>query len=301
MPYREGSINSPYGLPLLKSADECEVALELAGPGKIEGQTVMLIPDVIRGLAALVIQNCLVEWGGVGGFVTEGFANMVNHVTAPDANLNSPYPPSSSFVTLTVSNIAGDPSPGGYDSQIPIKLGQHLRDKLVNSKGKSSTAPSYEEFFMRAAIMEQEGGGGQEPWWTSRQHTDDMTYECDAHLGSPRVVDCGKLEFSQLGASSDTVRISAGAPKVLATGGCHIAISASIAAVITWGGIKAALEMLIGLCVANPRQSSVGGKAYYGHHIVPGARSKRASAISGLNALPKHVNVTVYEQGRFTP
>ena len=51
----------------------------------------MLIPDVIRAQAGWVIQNCLVEWGGVGGFVTKGFANMVNHVTAPDANLNSPY------------------------------------------------------------------------------------------------------------------------------------------------------------------------------------------------------------------
>lgn len=116
-----------------------------------------------------------------------------------------------------MSNLDGDPSPGGHDSQIPIKLGQHLRDKLVNSKGKSTTAPSYEEFFVKAASMEREGGGS-EPWWTPRQHTDDMTYECDAHLGSPRVVDCGKLEYSQLGAPSDTVRISAGAPKILTTG-----------------------------------------------------------------------------------
>lgn len=51
----------------------------------------MLIPDVIRGLAGRVIEACVVEWGGAGGFVTEGFANMVNHVTAPNANLLLPY------------------------------------------------------------------------------------------------------------------------------------------------------------------------------------------------------------------
>lgn len=51
----------------------------------------MLIPDVIRGLAGQVIQSCVVEWGGVGGYVTEGFANMVNHLTAPDTNLLLPY------------------------------------------------------------------------------------------------------------------------------------------------------------------------------------------------------------------
>lgn len=65
--------------------------------------------------------------------------------------------------------------------------------------------------------MEAESGGSHHPWWTPRANTDDMTYECDARLGSPREIDCSKLEYSQLGAPSDTTTISPGAPKVLST------------------------------------------------------------------------------------
>ena len=69
--------------------DRCEVALELAGPGKKDGQIVVLITDVIRGLAGRVIQICFIERGGVGGFFIDDFVNMVNHVTSPTANLPS--------------------------------------------------------------------------------------------------------------------------------------------------------------------------------------------------------------------
>ena len=104
------------------------------------------------------------------------------------------HTPSSSFITVTVKNISGDPSPGEYDSQIPIKLGQHIRDKLSDSKVKSTTAPADEVFFRTAAFMEAESGGSHHPWWTPRANADDMTYECNAHLGSSREVDCGKLK-----------------------------------------------------------------------------------------------------------
>ena len=42
-----------------------------------------------------------------------------------------------------------------------------------------------------------------------------MTYECDENLGAPRPVDCSQLEYSQLGAPSDTFTIGSAAPKVL--------------------------------------------------------------------------------------
>ena len=51
----------------------------------------MIAPDRIRAMASYLLDNCVNDWGGVGGFVTEGFANLANYVTARGFNLGAPF------------------------------------------------------------------------------------------------------------------------------------------------------------------------------------------------------------------
>ena len=61
-------------------------------------------------------------------------------------------------------------------------------------------------------------GEGKIPWWRQYPLTSDkMTYECDAGLGSPKVIDCSQLQH-QLNARSDNIQIVAGEVNFLSTG-----------------------------------------------------------------------------------
>ena len=114
------------------------------------------------------------------------------------------------------------------------------------------------------------------------EEEDDMMYDCDAGLGVPSAINCSQLDYSQLGASSDTVTIAPGTSKILSSSeiltheytwlmcslltpvdDCSLAVSSSIPLSVTWGQIRWALEMLIYTCVMNPSISPVGGRAYY--------------------------------------
>ena len=61
--------------------------------------------------------------------------------------------------------------------------------------------------------------GGQTPWWQQvPDAAEEMTYECDAKLGSPAAVDCAKVEYGELGLDDDTFSVTAGLAKVLSSG-----------------------------------------------------------------------------------
>ena len=52
-------------------------------------------------------------------------------------------------------------------------------------------------------------GGSSVPWYTfDLSATDEMTYECDADLGSPLEVDCAQIEWNQLYPTKDTVTVT---------------------------------------------------------------------------------------------
>ena len=113
------------------------------------------------------------------------------------------------------------PAPGDDDPTIPLALGQQLKQKEADSKGKAVGDPASSEFFQISGAMEAfREDSGAPSWWDYRPETitDDMTYDCDVNLGSPRPVDCSKLEYSQLGVGSDTVLVSPQAPRILSTG-----------------------------------------------------------------------------------
>lgn len=58
--------------------------------------------------------------------------------------------------------------------------------------------------------------GGPVKWWSSVLAVNDMTYECDSKLGSPKVIDCTQVG-SQLGAMSDSVQVGAGEVRFLSS------------------------------------------------------------------------------------
>ena len=98
-----------------------------------------------------------------------------------------------------------------------------------------------------------------------------MAYDCDANLGAPREVDCELLEYSQLGPPSDTITVGPGAPKLLSSNSCNVAVEASSSVAVTWAQITTALNALVDICVS---ASVTGGKAYYS----PAKKAKRETS-----------------------
>lgn len=54
------------------------------------------------------------------------------------------------------------------------------------------------------------------PWWQRPSQPNEMTYDCDAGLGGPKVVDCTQLQY-QLGVKSDNLQIGAGEVRFLSS------------------------------------------------------------------------------------
>ena len=79
---------------------------------------------------------------------------------------------------------------------------------------------------------------------------------------------------------------------------------------LTWQQVRVALDALLNICVANPLVTSRGGKAFYGASSaveqIGGRKEKKMKmkmkkkgkrgGVTGFDALPPHVNVTVFEQ-----
>lgn len=58
------------------------------------------------------------------------------------------------------------------------------------------------------------------PWWQASRASlglDEMAYECDSNLGSPYVKDCFLLEYSKVGAPSDSIKVTPGVPNILSS------------------------------------------------------------------------------------
>jgi len=61
-------------------------------------------------------------------------------------------------------------------------------------------------------------GGQSTPFWRPvGASQEEMSYECDATLGTPAEVDCAQVEWSELGADDDTLSVGPGITKVLSS------------------------------------------------------------------------------------
>ena len=75
-----------------------------------------------------------------------------------------------------------------------------------------------------------------------------------------------------------------------------MAISAATTLVLTWQQIQAALGTLMNVCLQNPSRPAYGGRAYYQQTAKVSRRKKRQAQATGLNALPPHANLTLFQQ-----
>ncbi|KAL9122289.1 MAG: hypothetical protein Q9187_001153 [Circinaria calcarea] len=200
---------------------------------------------------------------------------------------------SSSFITVTVSSISGEDQPGDRDPMIPFRFSTDLTAEA------RATLPAMRQAYARAAqamskrMDEMILSGSTMPWWQASVGADEMTYECDSKLGTPHITDCFHLEYSALGAPSDSINLTPGAPKILSSSKemhiCGVIIASSLSIVLTWKQIRTALDTLIHICLKHPLQRRVGGKAFYSPQVTPRQASmnsrvkkKRSADITGM-------------------
>ena len=223
--------------------------------------------------------------------------------------MTEPLPTSTTFLTLTVSGPDKKlSSPGDKDASIPMALSQKYRHASL-AKEPGSEAWAFNTinsicYQLGAEAMARYG----KPWWeictdprqgTSRQNallaSEQMTYNCDANLGNPTLQDCLQIEGFQLH-SSDTLHVGPELATFLHQNSCYLAITASVALVLTWEQIRAAVNSLFNVCVNHPYNPVQGGRAFYKPPRQVSGRKKRRDGLSGLNALPPHANITVFQQ-----
>ena len=118
-------LSSPdyYDLPYETHIGDVAITINVAGAADID--SILLVPDQIRGMAAYILQHCL-EQRRDGGFITKGIQGLVDYVTDPNSDLDAhPYPSSTAFITVLVGKAdTAFSCPGDYDPELAYFL-QH--------------------------------------------------------------------------------------------------------------------------------------------------------------------------------
>ena len=114
-------------------------------------------------------------------------------------------------------------SPGRYDPSIALGLADAARTQGQAASEGSTTKEfcqnNVQLWEAHAALMKR--GGDRTPWWyTFDSSMDEMTYECDAHLGNPLDNDCSQIELNQPNTPSKTLEISSNEVQFLYSGKC---------------------------------------------------------------------------------
>ncbi|MCJ1228496.1 hypothetical protein MMC12_005157 [Toensbergia leucococca] len=289
-------------LPYSVTFGSCRVSVQTSGPSY--PRFLSLRPNAVRAVASNVIRKCPSESDGIGGFQTLNLQNLITYLSMPTTNLAAPYPPSSAFITVAISNSKDpEPSPGDTDSSVALLIADSMHAKERKESQGSELFKHYG--FLTGVFVHQAVSmlsGSLRSWWSmdasSSAVPDEMTYECDPKLGSPATVDCAHIEWSELGNPSDTFEVRPGDVKFLSSNTCVLAISAAIPLVLTWAQVQIALSALMSICIQHPLQASQGGRAYFGVSTtqLSGRRARKRDNLSGLNALPPHANLTLFAQ-----
>ena len=262
----------------------------------------LAVPNILYIIAVALCYKC-VQSSGRGGFATQDFIYAVDWATehGPPFEWRQIPPIGAEFLTITISGPTGKLfTPGNTDPAIPAVIAKTV---LTWNKPKDGSGlPEHEleraEFWKgRCEEMQR---GGKETWWAVQPplEASSMSYQCDGLLGSPASVDCAQIEWNQLGLLSDMLNIESGV-LFLHHNACFLAISAAVPLVITWNQIRVAMSALMNLCieVGTPQ----GGRAYFKpqQNLISGRKEKhkrQSQKISGLNALPPNLNITIFEQ-----
>ena len=266
-------------------------------------QGIQAAPDLVRSLALQIIDRCVLQQNGIGGFGTLGLGNLANLVLStgvtPSNTLPDHWPRSVGFITVQLSNYRSpNRYPGDTDPYVPITIADAVRVHPEAPAHKIRSPSVTTQWNTQAARMSR---GGSLPWWSvpfQSSATDQMSYECSADLGSPDPTDCTQIEWNQLPSStapkSNTLTVTPESPTFFHSNSCSLAISsAGVSLALTWAQIRAAVASLINFCVQAPGNLPRGGKAFYS---APPHGGGGGAEIRGWNALPPGVNVTVFEQ-----
>ena len=275
------------------------ITVEVSGPRP--PPAILEVPDDIYHLAAFFCQSC-VKVLGKGGFVTHGFLTAVEWAQDESPPFVWRAFPSleATFLTITISGPTNRQyCPGSTDPIIPLALGSALVSKSKPNDPQDQAKNKRKEVYWveRSKVMRR---GSSATWWSLGPPgiQDEMVYQCDAALGTPSANDCNAVNWQQLAAQSNTLRIG---PETIFfhVNTCYLAISAAVAIALNWNQIQTAVSALIDICVQHPFQAAQGGRAYYAPSTdqVSRRQNKRQSTgLTGWNALPPHVNITIFEQ-----
>ena len=218
--------------------------------------------------------------------------------------------PDTSFFTVKVTDTREETiDPGDQDPSTGLQLYSNIIDSAIAAPPGpiKSSLISTARTFMGSIYKMRRDISNPPYWWEwysgATGLNGQMMYTCDANLGGPSLVDCSKIEYSQLGAPSDTITVESGSATFLNSQTCVLAISASVTTTISWQQIREALDMLINVCVGNPTSPSVGGRAYLGVEdaLTFKKEKERKRDGDGANAnaydpLPAHANITLFQQ-----
>ena len=219
----------------------------------------------------------------------------------------NPIPSNTAFITAIVHGThLINPTPGDQDPSVPLAL-----SSIFEMQASLQPENSNQRFvnLMESALYQGDASGqpGDRPWWdrgsigseTAQKAllaSDEMTYECDSRLGSPSNVYCSQIEWSQLGPPSDTLTLDPSSPTIFHQNDCYLAITATVALALTWRQIRAATDTLLNTCVNHPYNPPQGGRAYFGTSPYLSASHRKRDTVSGLNALPPHANITIFQR-----
>jgi len=199
-----------------------------------------------------------------------------------------------------------DPTVGGaiYDSLYARLVNLAFGDANWNQLANVAEYIAHAWSLMQRRSVDDGGGYHWYGESTANPPEQTTTFQCDSNLGNPQHADCSQLQYSQLETPSDSISLQAGEARFLHAGTCSIGISVSAPSVLSWDQINAALNDLIEICVNNPLAKAVGGRAYYGAqeqvlYNIGGQRRRKRNTVS--NALPPHVNITLFQQYEIYP
>ncbi|KAL8704236.1 MAG: hypothetical protein Q9201_002614 [Fulgogasparrea decipioides] len=206
-----------YILPWERTVGTCQLLVELAGPETVAEQPIQVAPDLIRGLAGFIIDQCpggADERGnflgaGVGGFVTFGL-ERINFVLGRLNILPNPLPIGilpwgnlgASYITITVQRAGlGSKKAGDTDVSVAERVLSFAHTRWVDEDN-----PVRKDRYWRFADVMEAAVAGMTPdreviWWERLTDTakKEMEYTCDNKREGPAVLDCLKLQYHGLG------------------------------------------------------------------------------------------------------
>ncbi|KAI4210558.1 MAG: hypothetical protein LQ351_006625 [Letrouitia transgressa] len=163
--YEIGPVSrGPHSLPFEQNDGECKITIEVAGP-RLPAMY-RAPPSGLKALAAKVVNQCINTRRGEGGFGTFEIKNSVNYVINPEIDLEEPFPASTAFLTLSLTDVRSSmPEPGNFNPTIAQTLGDEIRDVIYRYKGEAYRKLAVRNGWFRARASQMRTGGRTTPWW----------------------------------------------------------------------------------------------------------------------------------------